>query len=225
VFGVLGAGVATAGFGMIVPDGVLKTGIGIVYSPVIALIAAAAILVVLYWISARHNPSWVSSVFGRLQLVSSVYKAFSHGSNDGQKTMGIIALALFTYGALGSTFYVPTWVIIACAIAMGIGTSMGGWRIIHTMGFQLAALRPIDGFAAETAAGTVIEVATRLGVPISTTHAINGAILGVGSVRGARRVKWQTAGRIITAWILTFRAAFGLGWALVQALRAVGVTA
>ena len=223
VFGVLGAGVATAGFGVLVPEGVIKTGIGIVYSPVIALIAAGAILVGLYWISARHHPSSVSAVFGRLQLVSSVYMAFSHGSNDGQKTMGIIALALFTYGALGQTFYVPVWVILTCALAMGAGTSMGGWRIIHTMGFQLAALRPIDGFAAETAAGTVIEVATRLGIPISTTHAINGAILGVRSIRGARRVKWQTAGRIITAWILTFPAAFALGWALFQALRTLGV--
>jgi PiT family inorganic phosphate transporter len=209
----------------VVLDGVTKTGIGIIYSPLIGLLAAAVILVGLYWLSSRRAPSWVSTTFGRLQVVSSAYMAFSHGSNDGQKTMGIIALGLFTYGSLGSTFYVPLWVMGACALAMALGTAAGGWRIIRTMGFHLTALRPIEGFAAETAAGTVIEVATRLGVPISTTHAINGAILGVGSVRSARRVKWQTAGRILTAWILTFPAAFALGWAFVEVARRLSLMA
>ena len=162
------------------------------------------------------------SLFGRLQLLSSVYMAFSHGSNDGQKTMGIISLALFTYGALGTHFYVPVWVMIASAAAMGVGTATGGWRIIRTMGFGLAELKPIDGFAAETAAGTVIEVATRLGMPISTTHAINGAILGVGAIRARRAVKWDVAGRIVAAWILTFPAAFLLGWLLVTVAALVG---
>lgn len=149
--------------------------------------------------------------------------AFSHGSNDGQKTMGIISLALFTHGALGDHFYVPVWVMIAAATAMAVGTATGGWRIIRTMGFGLAELRPIDGFAAETAAGTVIEVATRLGMPISTTHAINGAILGVGAIRSGRRVKWQTAGQMVAAWVLTFPAAFALGWALVEVGRLLGI--
>ena len=224
VFGVLGAGVATAGARVVVFDGVFKTGVGIVYSPVIAFTAAGAVLVGLYWLSHRRAPSWVSTLFGRLQVLSSAYMAFSHGSNDGQKTMGIIALALFTYGALGQSFYVPLWVIITCALAMGMGTAAGGWRIIRTMGFRLTELRPVEGFAAETAAGTVIEVATRFGVPISTTHAINGAILGVGSVRGHRRVRWQIAGGILTAWVLTFPAAFALGYLLVSVARMVGLT-
>jgi PiT family inorganic phosphate transporter len=223
VFGVLGAGVATAGWRVIVFDGVFKTGIGILYSPVIAFTAAGAILVALYWIGYGKTPAWVSGVFGRLQLVSSAYMAFSHGSNDGQKTMGIISLALFTYGGLGQSFYVPLWVMITCALAMGVGTAAGGWRIIRTMGFRLTELRPVEGFAAETAAGTVIEVATRFGVPISTTHAINGAILGVGAVRGHRRVRWEIAGRILTAWILTFPAAFGLGFGLMSLARTVGL--
>jgi PiT family inorganic phosphate transporter len=220
----LGAGVATAGARVVVFDGVFKTGVGIVYSPVIAFTAAGAVLVGLYWLSHRRAPSWVSTLFGRLQVLSSAYMAFSHGSNDGQKTMGIIALALFTYGALGQSFYVPLWVIITCALAMGMGTAAGGWRIIRTMGFRLTELRPVEGFAAETAAGTVIEVATRFGVPISTTHAINGAILGVGSVRGHRRVRWQIAGGILTAWVLTFPAAFALGYLLVSVARMVGLT-
>ena len=223
LFGVLGAGVATAGLKVVVLDGVTKTGIGIFYSPLIAMAAAALVLIAVYWLSHRQTPSWVSATFGRLQLLSSVYMAFSHGSNDGQKTMGVIALALFTYGALGSEFYVPLWVIGTCALAMAAGTAAGGWRIIRTMGFHLTDLRPIEGFAAETAAGTVIEVATRLGVPISTTHAINGAIIGVGSVRNPRRVKWQTAGRIVAAWVLTFPGAFAFGWGFVVLARELGL--
>src|SRR5262245_28902061 len=223
VFGVLGAGVATAGWQAVVFDGVFKTGIGIFYSPFISFAAAGALLVALYWVGYGKTPAWVSTVFGRLQLVSSAYMAFSHGSNDGQKTMGIVALALFTYGALGHSFYVPLWVMMTCALAMGVGTAAGGWRIVRTMGFRLTELRPVEGFAAETAAGTVIEVATRFGVPISTTHAINGAILGVGAVRAHRKVRWEVAGRIVTAWIITLPAAFGLGFALAGLARTAGL--
>jgi PiT family inorganic phosphate transporter len=222
VFGVIGAGVATAGFGAVIPAGVFKIGLGVVYSPVLGFLLAGLVLVIVYRMMAKQTPARVSALFGRLQLLSSVYMAFSHGSNDGQKTMGIISLALFTYGALGTHFYVPVWVMIASAAAMGVGTATGGWRIIRTMGFGLAELKPIDGFAAETAAGTVIEVATRLGMPISTTHAINGAILGVGAIRARRAVKWDVAGRIVAAWILTFPAAFLLGWLLVTVAALVG---
>src|SRR5579859_5833094 len=149
--------------------------------------------------------------------------AFSHGGNDGQKTMGVITLALFSAGLLGKSFYVPLWVIVACALAMGLGTTFGGWRIIDTMGHRLVAkLAPVNGFAAETAAGTVIELATRLGVPISTTHAVSGAILGVGLVRGTRSVGWQVAGNIVTAWVLTIPVCFAAGFLLMRLLAGLG---
>jgi inorganic phosphate transporter, PiT family len=223
VFGVLGAGVATGGLRAVVIGGVGKVGVGIIYSPLVALAAAGALLVLLYLLVHRQAPARITKAFGRLQLLSSMYMAFSHGGNDGQKTMGIMALALFTYGALGSTFYIPVWVMGSAALAMGLGTAAGGWRIVRTMGFRLTKLQPIDGFAAETAAATTIEVATRFGVPISTTHAINGAILGVGASKGARWVRWGVARSIVLAWLLTLPVCFGLGWALMRAARESGL--
>lgn len=223
LFGVLGAGVATAGVKAVVVPGVVKVGVGIGYSPVIALLAASAVIVLLYWLFYRQPPARVTRVFGRLQLLSSMYMAFSHGGNDGQKTMGIMSLALFTYGALGSTFYVPIWVMGAAALAMGLGTAAGGWRIVKTMGFRLTKLHPLDGFAAETAAATTIEIATRLGIPISTTHAINGAILGVGASKGVRWVRWSVARNIVVAWVLTLPACFGLGWILMRLALRLGL--
>ncbi|MBI4493607.1 MAG: inorganic phosphate transporter [Chloroflexi bacterium] len=225
VFGVLGAGVATNGFGVVQLGGLEKVSLGIIYSPIVAFVSATALMILLYWLAYRLRRETVRAVFGRLQLLSSAYMAFSHGSNDGQKTMGIIALALFTYGALGSTFYIPLWVMVAAAVAIALGTAVGGWRIIRTMGYRLAKLEPIHGFAAETAAGTVIEVATRFGMPISTTHAINGAILGVGSARGLRGVRWGMAGSIVTAWVLTIPGCFILGWLLMQLMMALGLAA
>ena len=221
IFGVLGAGVATNGFGVIIIGGFTKVVLGIVYSPLLGLLLAAALVVGLYWLVIHRPPARVSAAFGRLQLLSSAYMAFSHGSNDGQKTMGIMALALFTYGALGHTFYVPLWVIVAAAVAMAAGTAAGGYRIIRTMGFRLTKLDPLHGFAAETAAATVIEVATRLGVPISTTHAINGAILGVGTVKQRKAVRWGLARTIVLAWILTLPASSLLGWLLMKLAMAV----
>ena len=142
---------------------------------------------------------FVNRFFGRAQILSSAYMAFSHGGNDGQKTMGVIALALAAYGAVpsGSGFYIPDWVKIICAVSIGLGTATGGWRIIRTMGMRITALRPVNGFAAETSAATVIEIATRFGIPISTTHAISGAILGVGATRRLSAVRWGIAGRIV----------------------------
>lgn len=216
IFSLIGAAVATHGFGVVVVAGTLKTIVGIGYSPVIGLLFGAAIMLALYWLFRRTRPQIVGDVFGKLQLVSSAYMAYSHGGNDGQKTMGVIALALFSSGLLGKDFYVPLWVMLSCAIAMGLGTTFGGWRIIHTMGHRLVKLAPVNGFAAETAAGTVIEIATRLGIPISTTHAISGSILGVGVVRGPRGVGWQVAGNIVTAWILTIPICFALGYLLMR---------
>ncbi len=214
LFAVMGAAVASNGFGVIVPSGIEKVLLGLVYSPLIGFLGGALVMLVIFWLLRHMHPGQVSAIFGRLQLLSSAYMAFSHGGNDGQKTMGIIALALFSYGALGPTFYVPLWVMVAAALAMGLGTMTGGWRIVKTMGMGIVHLQPVHGFAAETAAGTVIEVATRLGMPISTTHAISGAILGVGLTRGAKRVRWVIAGNIVAAWIVTLPGCFVGGWLL-----------
>lgn len=218
IFSLMGAAVATGGFKVIVLEGTLKTIFGIAYSPLLGVVFGWLLMLAIYWLFKRARRSTVSGLFGRLQLVSSAYMAFSHGGNDGQKTMGVIALALFSAGLLGPRFFVPTWVVVACALAMGLGTALGGWRIIRTMGHRIVKLAPVNGFAAETAAGTVIEIATRLGIPISTTHAISGAIVGVGMVRGPRNVGWQVAGNIVTAWILTIPACFTLGFLFTTAL-------
>jgi PiT family inorganic phosphate transporter len=146
--------------------------------------------------------------------------AFSHGSNDAQKTMGVIALALASYhGWSGDEFTVPLWVILSAAAAMGLGTAVGGWRIVKTMGLKVVELRPIDGFAAETAAATVIEFATRLGIPVSTTHVISSAIMGVGATRRASAVRWGVAGRIVSAWVVTIPVCVGFGWLFYQTLH------
>jgi inorganic phosphate transporter, PiT family len=221
LFGTLGAAVATAGLDVFVVSGISKVGIGIIYSPLLGIAGGAFLMFVIVWIFYHRHPDTISLIFGRAQLLSSAYMAFSHGSNDGQKTMGILSLALFTYGALGDTFYVPFPIMVAAATAMGIGTMMGGWRIIRTMGTRVTQLRPIHGFAAETAAGTVIEIATRAGIPISTTHAISGAILGVGSLRGLRNVRWRVVGEIVSAWVMTIPACFALGWGIMMAVQLV----
>jgi PiT family inorganic phosphate transporter len=221
IFSVVGAGVATAGWDVVLLGGLSRTGLGILYSPQAGFLLAGGLLIVLFWMFFRTRRVITNPLFGRLQLLSSAYMAFSHGSNDGQKTMGIIALALFSYGALGPEFYIPAWVMVAAALAIALGTASGGWRIIKTMGFSLGALQPVHGFAAEMAAGTVIEVATRFGVPINTTHAITGAILGVGTARRPKGVRWAIAGRIVAGWVLTIPGCFALGYAIMLLLGAL----
>ena len=181
----------------------------------------------LYWGFRSMSPAGVNRIFGRMQIVSSAWMAFTHGGNDGQKTMGVISLALFAGGMLGGekAGFIPDWVKFACAIAIGLGTATGGFRIIKTMGMRITLLKPINGFAAETTAGAVIELATRLGIPISTTHAISGAILGVGATRRLSAVRWGIAGRIVTAWVLTIPGCFILGWVATTVLHAVGIHA
>ncbi|MBX6340845.1 MAG: inorganic phosphate transporter, partial [Thermomicrobiaceae bacterium] len=170
VFSIVGAGVAAAGWSAVQVSGVTKVFQGLAFSPLLGFIAAFAIMAILLWIFARARPRIVSHLFGRLQILSAAYMAYSHGSNDAQKTMGVITMALASYyGWTGSNWAVPLWVIVAAATAMSLGTAIGGWRIIQTMGLKVVELRPIHGFAAETAAATVIEVASRLGIPVSTT--------------------------------------------------------
>ncbi|MBI2885603.1 MAG: inorganic phosphate transporter [Chloroflexi bacterium] len=220
VFSIVGAGVALAGWEAVQIGGVVKTLQGVVFSPLLGFTGAFFILFGLLWLFARSRPRLVSSIFGRLQIFSAAYMAFSHGGNDAQKTMGVITMALASYyGWSGDQWAVPTWVILAAAGAMGLGTAVGGWRIVHTMGFKVVALRPIDGFAAETAAATVIEVASRLGIPVSTTHVISSAIMGVGSAKRLSAVRWGLAGRILTAWVVTIPACFLLGWLIYTLLH------
>lgn len=222
IFSIVGAGLASGGVDAIEFAGIAKTLQGLVFSPVIGFLAALILLMILLWIVARSRPSKVNRIFGRLQIVSAAYMAFSHGSNDAQKTMGVLTMALASYyGWSGSEWHVPFWVIIAAATAMGLGTAMGGWRIVKTMGFSVVELRTIDGFAAETAAATVIEVASRLGIPVSTTQVISSSILGVGATRSLSAVRWGIAGRIVSAWVITLPACIALAWVIYSILRLI----
>jgi len=201
--GILGAAIAHAGPGTANWAAVLqKVILPLVLSPIAGFFFAGLIMVVILRLFGTAQPSTISTAFGRLQLVSSAFMAYSHGSNDAQKTMGIITLALVAHGLLPS-FDVPIWVILVAATAMAFGTAAGGWRIIKTMGTKLAKLKPIDGFAAETSAATIIELASRFGFPLSTTHVISSSILGVGATRHPGAVRWGVAGDMITAWIIT----------------------
>ena len=219
VFSIVGAGVAAAGSEAIEVGGVNKVLKGMVYSPVLGFLGAFAILFTLIWLVAKWRPRLVDRVFGRLQIFSAAFMAFSHGGNDAQKTMGVLTLALASYhGWSGSEWSVPFWIILSAATAMGLGTAVGGWRIVRTMGLKVVELRPIDGFAAETAAASVIEVASRLGIPVSTTHVISSSILRVGATRRASAVRWGIAGRIVSAWVVTIPVCVSVGWLFYQVL-------
>jgi PiT family inorganic phosphate transporter len=224
IFSLVGAGVASAGWSSIQFGGLEKTFQGLVFSPILGFSAAFIVMVLLLNLFAKAFPAAVTRVFGRAQLLSAAWMAFSHGSNDAQKTMGVMTMAVASYLHWGgNNWQVPLWIIIGAATAMGLGTSIGGWRIIRTMGLRVVQLRPIHGFAAETAAATVIEAASRLGIPVSTTHTISSAILGVGSTRRLSAVRWGIAGQIVTAWVFTIPACFMLAWLLRSLLGLVGV--
>jgi inorganic phosphate transporter, PiT family len=212
--GLIGAGVAGNDFklSVIKADGVEKTLIGLILSPVLGFVIGYFLMVGLNWILVKATPRLVNRWFKRLQLFSAGFMAFSHGGNDAQKTMGIITLAVLTYENKPSNqFTVPVWVIILAATAMGLGTLSGGWRIIKTMGSRIIDLKPIQGFAAETSAATVIETASRLGLPVSTTHVIGSSIMGVGASYRVSAVRWITVGNIVKAWIYTIPTCIVLG--------------
>ncbi|MGE5300575.1 MAG: anion permease [Acidobacteriota bacterium] len=210
---ILGAAVATAGTGIIIQKGVYKVFIGLIVSPVVGFLLGFLLMLLLMWIFKRSPLSLVNPLFNRLQIVSAAYMAFSHGNNDAQKTMGIIAMALVSYYKLPA-FYVPVWVMVLCASAMATGTAIGGWRVIKTLGMRLVHLRPIHGFAAEASAATVIEIASRIGLPLSTTHIISSTIMGVGATKRLSAVRWGVAGRIVMAWVLTLPACAVLAWGI-----------
>jgi inorganic phosphate transporter, PiT family len=205
--GYAGAAVAKAGFAALPPGGWTKTIVFIVLSPMIGFVLAFALMTAILWIFRWMPPSRVDRWFRKLQLLSAAAFSLNHGANDAQKTMGIISGVLFTAGYI-ETFYIPFWVVLMAHAAIGLGTLAGGWRIIHTMGSKITKLQPVGGFAAETSAAISILIATQTGVPVSTTHAITGAIVGVGAVRRLSAVRWGVAGQIVWAWVLTIPAAF-----------------
>ena len=208
--GYAGAAVAKAGFGAIIVSGWTKTLIFIVVAPVIGLVVGLVLMTSIFWLFKGTTPMRVDRWFRRLQLMSAAAYSLMHGANDAQKTMGIITGALFTGGYL-STFEVPFWVILSAHGAIALGTLSGGWRIIKTMGQKITKLQPVGGFAAETGAAVAIYTATALGVGISTTHTITGAIIGVGATRRLSAVRWGVARQIVWAWILTIPASATIG--------------
>lgn len=203
ISGLAGAGLAAAGPSALLLDGWTKVGTGLLFSTFLGFGLAYSVFTAIAWLFAKVPISRVRRTFGKLQILSAAFMAFGHGNNDGQKFIGAFSLALFL-GGVTDSFVVPRWVILLCAMVMGIGTSTGGWRIMKTMGMRLAKLEPQHGFAAETAAGIAIELASRTGIPLSTTHTINTSIIGVGSAQRRRGVRWSVAQQIVMAWVLTF---------------------
>jgi PiT family inorganic phosphate transporter len=203
VGGLIGAGLAKAGLKVIVWDGVLKTASGIVASPVMGFVLALVLVLLVSWIFVRTRPAAVDRLFRSLQFVSASLYSLGHGGNDAQKTMGIIAVLLYAHSPGGGGFHIPLWVVLSCQTAMALGTLFGGWRIVHTMGSKITRLTPMQGFCAETGGAITLFMATHLGVPVSTTHTITGAIVGVGAARRMTAVRWGVARRIVVAWVIT----------------------
>jgi PiT family inorganic phosphate transporter len=220
--GLTGAAVAKAGLGVVVYGGLGITALGIVASPLLGFVLAQLLVVVVHWASRHSTPFAVDRRFRILQLGSAALYSLGHGGNDAQKTMGIIAVLLFSQGLLGSEFHVPLWVVLSCQAAMALGTLFGGWRIVHTMGSRITHLKPIQGFCAETGGALTLFLATALGVPVSTTHTITGAIVGVGAARRASAVRWPVAQRIVLAWVLTLPAAAVIGALAYKAVQWAG---
>ena len=203
--GLIGAGVAKAGFSVLVGEGIGKTVLFIFLSPLLGFILGGLLLVAVSWLFKGTAPSRIDRWFRRLQLVSASAYSLGHGGNDAQKTIGIIWVLLISAGVTTSD-HVPAWVIISCYVAIGLGTFFGGWRIVKTMGQKITKLKPVHGFCAETGGAITLFLATAIGVPVSTTHTITGAIVGVGSTRSVSTVRWGVAGNIVWAWIFTIPA-------------------
>ena len=204
--GLVGAGLAKAGFSAVVWTGVLKTVSGIVLAPGLGCIAALFLVLAVSWAFIRFTPYGVDHIFRRAQLVSASCYALGHGGNDAQKTMGIIAVLLYSQGYMQGGFHVPFWVVVACQAAIAVGTLAGGWRIVKTMGSKITRLTPMQGCCAETGGSIMLFAATELGIPVSTTHTITGCIIGVGAARKVSAVRWGVAKEIVTAWVITIPA-------------------
>jgi PiT family inorganic phosphate transporter len=220
--GLLGATIIAAGVGALDINGIVnKVLIPMVTSPLIGFFVAFGLMLLLYWTFRNAQRKPMARIFRRLQVISAGFMAFSHGSNDAQKTMGIITLALFSAGVIDS-IEVPTWVIVVSATALSLGTAVGGWRIMHTMGHRVVKLEPVHGFAAETTAASVLLGTAALGMPVSTTHVISSAIMGVGSARGPKGVRWGVARRILLAWVITIPITASIAAAAWFVLHSIG---
>jgi PiT family inorganic phosphate transporter len=206
VGGLTGAAVAKAGTGSLVGTGFIKTAVAIVLSPMLGFFLGGLLMVAVAWIGRRFVARKVERTFNSLQFVSAALYSMGHGSNDAQKTMGIIWMLLISYGSLGQNDSLPFWVILLCQTAMGLGTLFGGWRIVKTMGMRITKLKPVSGFCASASGAVTLFLATSLGVPVSTTHTITGSIVGVGASRKVSAVRWGVAGNIVWAWIFTIPA-------------------
>jgi PiT family inorganic phosphate transporter len=226
VAALLGAGFAAGGLEALEWSGTRKSLIGLVTSPVGGFIAGFVLMIVVYRIFAHVRRSTVGRVFGKGQILSAGFMAFSHGTNDAQKTMGIITLAILLDeagpgGQVPASFEIPVWVIVSAGIVIGLGTMVGGWRVVRTIGLRMTKLEPVHGFAAETGAAAVITGAARLGIPVSTTHAIGSAIMGVGATKRFSAVRWGVASQVVTAWILTWPSCMVMGYVLGKGLTAI----
>jgi len=219
--GLGGAAIAKAGIGSLNSQGFIKIGASIVLSPLFGMVLSFIMMSVVSYIFFKSAPRKIDKWFRRLQLVSASLYSLGHGGNDAQKTMGIIAVLLFSTGHLGTEFHVPLWIVLTCHAAMGIGTLFGGWRIVRTMGMKITKLKPVGGFCAETGGAITLFLATGLGIPVSTTHTITGSIVGVGSVTKFSAIRWGVAGRIVWAWIFTIPASAivaAVTWHITKAL-------
>jgi PiT family inorganic phosphate transporter len=204
--GLLGAGITKAGAGAVVWPGVIKTTVGIFAAPLLGMATAIVLMILVAWLFRRLAANRADRVFRRTQLFTSALYSLGHGGNDAQKTMGIIAVLLYSQHMLDGEFHVPFWVVLACQAAMGLGTLLGGWRIVHTMGSKITRITPREGACAEFGGSIMLFGATWLGIPVSTTHTITGCIMGVGAARRASAVRWGVAGNIIIAWFITIPA-------------------
>ena len=223
--GYAGAAVAKAGFGVIIPHGWTKTLIFIVIAPILGMILGLIFMTLTFWIFRRSAPQHVDAIFRRLQLLSAAAYSLGHGGNDAQKTMGIIAGALYSAGIMSRHEFSTTWgrfhwpIILGANLAMGLGTYFGGWRIVHTMGSKITKLKPVGGFCAETAGALTLFTTAAAGIPVSTTHTITGAIVGVGATQRLSAVRWGVAGKIVWAWILTIPASAAVAAVLFWIMR------
>ncbi len=220
IAGLTGAGLAIAGPSVLLWDGWRKVLIGLGISTIVGFLLGMVIMTILYWSLRRTRLSSIRGIFSRLQIVSAAFMAFSHGSNDGQKFMGVFSLAL-VLGGIMPQFAIPVWVMLLCGTVMGLGTAFGGWRIIRTMGFKITNLEPVNGFAAESAGSISILLASHFGIPLSTTHSIGTAIMGVGATRGSRAVHWGIARNVVMTWIITFPACAALGYIFTWLLKLI----
>jgi len=221
VAGLLGAGIAAAGTGVIVWGVLSKVLLAVLFAPILGFAGGFGLMVIIMWLFRRSPPDTVNNIFSKVQIIAAAFVAYAHGKNDGQMPIGIIALGLMIYYGK-EQFDIPLWVILASASSVALGIGLGGWRVIRTVGTRITTLRPVHGSAAEASAAAVIEAASNLGIPVSTTQCISSSIMGVGATRRLSAVRWGVARNIVIAWIITFPICAGLGWLLAKVLGLIG---